>query len=373
MKRRVAELIPITGNGGVETLVKDYALLIDKQKFDLIIITMQRVEGASVDNILSDNKIRIIPIYKNIYTRKTILARVIRKINDFWFVPFKVCSICKKEQIDVLHIHRAVLRHFKLVSRYLKKLKVKLIYTCHCIPEIAFSKKEILAAKYLIKYNDLQILALHEEMRDKINSILEIENVQIIRNGIDYERFKNVNIDKEQYKHSVGIKKGTFVIGNIGRFEESKNHEFLIDIFYACYLRDNDVFLLLIGDGYNKSNIIRKLNDLGLKSNYLILSNRSDIPQLLHCMDVFVFPSKHEGFGIVAIEAQVAGIRCIISDCVPKEVLQTDLAISVSLDEPPEKWAKIIMDNSIHRKGLGHIEDYNMNYEIKKLEKLYLK
>lgn len=88
-------------------------------------------------------------------------------------------------------------------------------------------------------------------------------------------------------------------------------------------------------------------------------------------MDVFVFPSTFEGLGIALIEAQVAGLRCIVSDAVPKEAFQTDLAIPINLNESPQKWSEIILDETIKGKSNGNIAYYDMNKEIKRLENLY--
>ena len=371
MKIKVAELIPVTANGGVETLVKDYALLINQEKFELIVIAMQRVEGATVDRILKEHNVKIISLYKNIYTQKNIFCKIIRRILNPIIIPYKINMIIQKENIDVLHIHLGVLRHIKKISQKLHG--IKLFYTCHCVPELAFSKKELNAAKYLIKNNNLNVIALHEKMKERIDYILGVDSTYVIKNGIDYNRFKNIQVTKEQYRNKLGIKPDAFVIGHIGRFDESKNHSFLIKVFYECHKKNNNAYLLLIGDGHEKESIVSQLNALGLQNDYVILSDRTDIPELLQCMDTFVFPSKNEGFGIVLIEAQVSGIRCVASDSIPKEAFQTDLAIPVSLTESPQRWCSIILDTTIKGHGLGNINQYNMREEIKKLENLYCK
>jgi glycosyltransferase involved in cell wall biosynthesis len=103
----------------------------------------------------------------------------------------------------------------------------------------------------------------------------------------------------------------------------------------------------------------------------MILSNRSDIPELMRAMDVFVFPSLFEGLGIVLIEAQVSGIRCIVSDTVPKEAFRSDLTVAVSLNQSPSEWCDVILDESIKGECYGDLDEYDMNKEIKRLEKLY--
>lgn len=369
-KTRVAEFITFTGDGGVEALVKDYALMLDPNKFEVIIITIQRVKKASVDRILRKNNIRIISLYNYIYSSKTLIAKLIRKTNNIWYIPYMIKRIIMDEHIDVLHIHPVgVLHHILRISPYLKK--VKLLFTCHTVAKSTFKGKELAAAKELVRNHNMQIIALHEDMKDEINSLLDINNTVVIKNGIDFDRFKKVAFNKEQCRERIRIPANAFVVGNIGRFVDSKNHKYLIRIFFECYKRNKNSFLLLIGDGENKDSIVKQLEDYDLHDNYMILSNRTDIPQLLKCMDVFVFPSEYEGFGIVLIEAQVAGIRCVASDTIPKAVFQTELAIPMSLKDSPKQWCDVIMNPSIKGKSLGDIEQYNMRKEILKLEELY--
>ena len=199
-----------------------------------------------------------------------------------------------------------------------------------------------------------------------------IDNTVVIRNGIDFNRFRNVAITREQERAVLNIPADAFVVGHVGRFHEVKNHTFLVDVFGEVCKKNKNAFLLLVGDGALKKSVEDKLDRLGYNGRYLILSHRSDIPELMRAMDVFVFPSLYEGLGLVLIEAQVSGLRCIVSDAVPTEAFQTDLAVPVSLSEPASKWCDIILDDSIKGVAHGNIEDYDMNKEIKRLEKLYL-
>ena len=88
-------------------------------------------------------------------------------------------------------------------------------------------------------------------------------------------------------------------------------------------------------------------------------------------MDVFVFPSIFEGFPVSVIEAQAAGLRCIVSDCCPEEVIRTDICIPMPLGNP-EDWAQAALDRDRKREASKSLSDYDMNREIRRLERLYL-
>lgn len=368
--KTVAQFIGTIQDGGAETLVKDYALLLNKSLIKCIVIVLYRNNKTANDTILSNNKIKIVPIYNK---TDSLFIKLIRKLNNWWYPYFRLKKIIKKENVEVLHVHLSFLHYVKKIAKSIKN--VKLFYTCHSLPEKLIGKnclKENSAAKYLLKNNDLQIIALHEEMRKEINSMFGINNTIVIRNGINFDRFKNIKETKENIRTTLNIPVNAFVVGHVGRFSVVKNHSFLVDIFCEVLLKKPDAFLLLIGDGEKKQEIENKLINLGLQNKYLILSNRSDIPQLLRAMDVFVFPSLYEGLPISLIEAQVSEIRCIASDKVPKETFKTQFAVPVSLEKSSEEWCRIILDNTIRGSINGNIEDYDMNKEIRRLENFYL-
>ena len=369
MKIKVAQYIGAIQDGGAETLVKDYALLLDKNLFDIIIITRWRGYDSANYKILDKSGIRMISIYPN----NNIIFKVFNRVLGKFYIPYKLYKIIQQEKVKVLHGHLELLHNISPISNKIRN--IKLFYTCHNLPTLLLSGKcikEGIAARYLLKNNQFQIIALHDDMRKEINEMFDIDNTVVIRNGIDFRRFQNVYESKSSIRKCLGIPDNAYVIGHIGRFSDQKNHDFLIDIFSEVCKKRDDAFLLLIGSGELMNTIKAKIDRLNLTDKVLILSHRSDIPQLLKSMDVFVFPSKFEGLGIVLIEAQVAGLRCIVSDAVPKEAFKTELVIPVSLGESPEKWAEITLDVSVIGKANGNLNEYDMNKEIKRLGNLYL-
>ncbi|MFC0333330.1 glycosyltransferase family 1 protein [Paenibacillus sepulcri] len=139
---------------------------------------------------------------------------------------------------------------------------------------------------------------------------------------------------------------GRLVIGHIGRFTHQKNHEYLIDVFQAVHRQNPKALLVLAGEGELKPGIERKVEKLGLTGHVRFLGVRSDISRLLQGMDLFLFPSRFEGLPVVLIEAQAAGLRCIVSDAVTTEADVTGRLQFVSLQEAPEVWAKRILETT---------------------------
>lgn len=135
------------------------------------------------------------------------------------------------------------------------------------------------------------------------------------------------------------------VIGHIGRFNEQKNHSFLIDLFHVVHQRNPEALLVLVGEGHLRPQIERKIERLGLTEHIRFLGVRSDIPQLLQGMDLFLFPSLFEGLPVVLVEAQAAGLRCVVSDAITRETDVTGRLEFISLGKELETWADRILDS----------------------------
>src|SRR5699024_5117040 len=126
--------------------------------------------------------------------------------------------------------------------------------------------------------------------------------------------------------------------------KKQKNHEYLIDIFLKVHEERKNAILLLIGDGEERKKIHQKVVDNGLENNVIFTGLRADIHDLLQALDVLVFPSLFEGFGIVAIESQAAGLPTILSNTIPKETHLTSLVESLDLSEIPDNWSESILN-----------------------------
>ncbi len=167
-----------------------------------------------------------------------------------------------------------------------------------------------------------------------------VRNNEVIKlhNGLDIDKFTfNPNV-REQYRRELGVE-NKLVIGHVGRFNEQKNHDFLIDVF-QCFHEDHpESILLLVGEGGLLEKIKGKVEKLGLSNFVQFLGVRNDIPQLLFAMDAFVFPSFYEGMPNTVIEAQTTGLPCLISDTISKESNVTGLVEFDSLKKSPKGWA----------------------------------
>ena len=368
MKQTVIQYITGLRDGGAETLVKDYALLLDKENFDVkILITRPHEETANLRRIEAAG----IPVFY-IYPRWNVAVRLFNKIFGNIYRPYRVLRTIRKTGATVVHAHLEVLKNLAPISRKLKG--VRLLFTCHSVPEYKFGKPgspEYSAAMKLLAHNDLQMIALHDQMRCQMDEMFDTDTTKVIHNGVQLEQFANVEETVAQIRDAEGIPENAFVLGHVGRFSKVKNHAFLIKVFQHVLEKRKDAFLLLVGSGELREQIVQQIADAGLSDKVLMLSGRTDIPRLMKAMDVFVMPSHYEGLPVTLIEAQAAALRCVVSDVVNPEAFRTDRVVPMSLASGEEKWAEVVLDASIRGPHNPGLDEYDMKKEIKHLETLY--
>lgn len=201
------------------------------------------------------------------------------------------------------------------------------------------------------------------------------KSYRLIKNGIDVNKYIYSSETRKRYREEYGWN-DSFVVGHIGRFVYQKNHEFLIEVFKEIKRKKGNAVLLLIGIGEMQEKIREKVSRLGLADSVIFWGVTEDIPNLMQAMDAFVFPSRYEGLGMVAIEAQAASLPTVVADTLPKETEITDCIKKVSLNESPERWAEIILDEywqNTRRDRSIEIQQsgYDINAVVRDLEEFY--
>ncbi|MGP4074896.1 glycosyltransferase family 1 protein [Halobacillus sp. K22] len=198
-------------------------------------------------------------------------------------------------------------------------------------------------------------------------------------NLINYQDYWKVHDDEVKALKDELDLENKLVVGHVGRFVDAKNHHFLLDVMKVLIQKNNNIQLLLVGDGDLKKEIEAKAREYKLENHIRFLGIRQDIPTLLHCMDVFVFPSTYEGLGLVLLEAQATGLPCVVSEAVqPEADLNLDLMKKLELHSGPDLWAEKIMEQVGQKEeSKEKIQDRFENHEysvpqaVHKIMKIY--
>ncbi|WP_418586078.1 glycosyltransferase family 1 protein [Intestinibacter sp.] len=355
---RVLQVVTYMGRGGLETMLMNYYRNIDRDKVQFDFLT-HRDERWDYDDEIESLGGKIYHLTKlNPFSKNYLNAL------DKFFKEHK--------EYQIVHCHQDCLSG--VVLKVAKKNGVKFTIA-H-----SHNANQDKNLKYLIKlfekrkipkYADKLFACGNEAGRWMFNT----DNFEVLNNAIDTDLY-TYNAEKaSKVKKEFGIE-NKFVVGHVGRFNPQKNHEFLIDVFNEIQKIKEDSVLMLVGDGDLRQEIEKKVQDLGLSEKVIFTGIRSDVNDLMQGMDVFLFPSLYEGLGIVLIEAQAAGLKCIISDTIPKDGIITDDVLSLSLNQSPVIWANEVLKYKGYKrsnnKELIEKADYDIKNNAKKLEQFYI-
>lgn len=284
---------------------------------------------------------------------------------------------------DVVHSHTLFHCGIANIAALLAGIKVRISHA-HTVLDKDDSLKRKLYMKLMrliINTFSTNFLACSKESGNYLfgEKSLTSERYFYFPNLIDYSEFLFYpSIEVNQFKVEEGIG-NNLVIGHIGRFIEAKNHMFLLEVMKKIIKKEPSVKLLLVGDGDLKLYIEEESKKVGLENNIIFVGLRSDIPTMLHTMDVFLFPSLYEGLGLVLLEAQASGVPCIVSEAIqPEADLNLGLFTKISLKDGPDSWSNAILElvgkkekNSNKITNGFEQSGYSLSLGISKLLKIY--
>lgn len=162
----------------------------------------------------------------------------------------------------------------------------------------------------------------------------------LLHNSINAHMFSydyNTNL---KIRKQLNISENEIVVGNVGRFHFQKNHIFLLKVFNEYKKINPKVKLVLCGTGDLKVDILKVITKYRINDDVIILENQSNMNEIYQIFDLFLFPSLFEGLPFALIEAQAAGIPCLISDTISREICITNLIYYESLDNTEIVWAE---------------------------------
>ena len=346
-KTRILHVVTYMGRGGLETMIMNYYRHMNRNKVQFDFLVHRDFRADYDDEIESlggriyrlprlvpwsrsylkalEQFFRTHPEYKIIHVHQDCLSSVILKVA-------KKCGI----PVRIAHSHS---------GSQDKNLKyfIKLFY------------------KQFIPTSATQLFACGDEAGQWMFGGAPF---RVVNNAIDTKRYSYNPQKNCEIRSALHIPRDTFVVGHVGRFNTVKNHSFLLDVFAELYQQDKNSVLLLVGDGDLRVEIEQKAASLGIADHVVFTGIRSDVPDLMQAMDCFVFPSLYEGIPVTLIEAQAAGIPCIISDGVPAECAKTNLVQHIPLSAGVSNWTDAILKNKSKSRQDTRKEIIEAGYDI---------
>lgn len=357
MAIRVLHIVTYMGRGGLETMIMNYYRNIDRSKvqFDFLV---HRDFEADYDK-------EIIELGGEIYRvppMNPLSIGYYQALDDFF----------SNHKYDIVHSHLDCMSAYPLwfAKKYGVKTRIAHAHNKNQDKNLKYIIK-VISKKWMPRYATHLFACGQEAGRWMFLG----KPFTVVNNAIDARKFIYSKKQEILSKRMLGVEE-KFVIGHVGRFEPQKNHSFIIDVFSKVLDKYEDAVLVLVGAGEEQKKIVDKVQKLHIENCVYFLGNRNDVPVILQAMDVFLFPSLYEGLGIAAVEAQAAGIPCVLSSQVPVECKMSREVKFVSLSDSLDTWAKLICDYRNYQKLNNYLEIYNNGYDIEQnvqwLQKFYL-
>lgn len=332
--KKILHMTPPDVNNGVYRYIFNHMQYIDLQKYQFSFLT-KNVEG-------------------------------LRKTKEFKRYNFRIHALCNVERdnpdglrnevvrilnegYDAIHLHTSSWRGF-MIEQVAMELKLpRVIVHSHSmgideadekVRTERFLQHNIYKEKFSMEYAT-DVCACSIRAGDWLfGQQIPRQIIQILPNAIDVQRYHFQPQVREEKRRNMGIE-DRIVIGNVGRYCYQKNQAFLLNAFFKARRWNKKLFLLLIGHGELMQELKEQAKKLEIERDVCFLGWRENIEDYLQIMDIFCLPSRFEGLGISAIEAQAAGLTCLLADVIPEEVILTDLVKFLPLDE--EVWTENIL------------------------------
>lgn len=355
---RVLHIVTNMDRGGLETMLMNYYRHMDREKIQFDFLEHRRDRAAYDDEIESlGGRIFRLP------RLNPLSSGYFHALNAFF---------AAHPEYRIVHSHLDCMSAYPLCAAKNAKVPVRIAHAHSTSQDRNWKLVFKLISKKLISLYTTDLFACSADAGEWM---FGTKDVHILPNAIDIERYAFNLLIRNQTKKALGLD-DAFVIGHVGRFSAVKNHSFLTDIFAQIKRQEPNSKLLLVGAGSEMQAVQQKVKTLGLGADVIFTGVRNDVANLMQAMDVFVFPSLYEGLGIVLIEAQAAGLPCVVSDTIPREAYLTDLVTAEKLSSSVEKWAEKILKKRdfprTDRRDEIAAHGFDITTEAVKLQEFYI-
>lgn len=353
--------IPTGGlfSDGILSCIVEYMTAMDKSGMDIQVLATNNPEKSVVEKI-ENSGCRVVSIP---YRKKNIVK--------YFFALYKYIS---KEKIDIVHVHgSSAIMSVELVAARLAGCKVRIAHSHNTTCENQKADK-IMRPLFNRSYTTAFACG-----HDAGKWMFRKHKFTVIPNGRNLKKYEYDTKKRTEYRNKLGVSSDALVIGHVGRFNQQKNHEYLVHIFSEVYKKNRNSYLVLVGTGEKVDEIKNLAKELELEKNVIFTGVIENISDYLSAFDIMALPSLYEGLPLVVIEWQIAGLPCIVSDTVTKECAITSLVKFESIKKKPEIWANDIKDLTLQNRNYSKEAVFNeikmAGYDIesgaKKLRQMY--
>lgn len=296
----------------------------------------------------------------------------IRKIHNFLSYSGKLFFHLLKNHPQIVHTHNT--RMIKLIYPCIKRTHKKYIWahTLHSDP-YAVNDAHIPYIKNAVNICGVHPVCLNKTQFEKAKERYGLRSCDYIFNMVNLEKFHNAENTKRACRKALGIPDNAYVIGTVGRMEEVKNYRFLMRVFSVAAKQNERAMLIFTGDGTEREQLEKDAIEYGIADKVLFLGIKKDTEKIYPAFDVFASTSITESSSLVTLEAQAAGVTCVVSSACPKESVISEKVVIMGKDATEKEWAeKLLAPSGFYKKTMDEA-DYKKETVIKSIKELYRK
>lgn len=364
-KIRLLYILPEIDGGGVGSVAYNYVKNLPLNEYCIDFIVFKAESNQLWHKELVD-------IGVNIYyvtPRTESLTKHFKEINEFM----------KMRKYDIVHAHMSEWSAIYCYIAWKNSVKVRIGHS-HVAGSLYSKRKQIILKIMNLIFDRFcnQYFACGKEAAKYLwrKKIIKENKVYIMNNAVSVGKFgynKKVSVKlKEKYNINNNL-----VFGHVGRFNEQKNHKFLINLFNEINKIYENSVLILIGDGELKNDIQKQITSLQLQEKVIVLGKRNDIYDWLNVFDLLMLPSLYEGLPVIGIEAQMNGLPILSSLGVTEEVMILKESFRISLNENMDVWRDKSIELALQKKDRINAQKimkkcgYEISQEAHKLSEFY--
>lgn len=295
---------------------------------------------------------------------------------------FKLIRLLKNLQIDILHTH---LMDADLIGFFACRiLRIPQLITIHSYP-YPIERRHCNRYRFMSLFNT-SFVFVSNKVKNYVLSKTGISERRtfVVHTGIDLEKFhiEKSHQNREHLLENLSIDKECKIVGNVSRLVDGKGHRHLLLAAVDILKNFPNTVFLIIGDGVQRVELVKFSHDLNISDHVRFAGSRTDIPELLDLMDIFVFPAYDEAFGISALEAMAMGKAIIATNdaAVPEIIENNKESILIEPQNPKllSKCIQYLLSNPDERVRLGNAawkrsRHFSIESMVREIERIYLK
>ncbi len=283
------------------TSLNDLVLRFDKERFNVIFIYLSSYGVEK--NLIEEAGYEVFNLSG------------IEQLKGFRFsFLFKLVGILKEHNVDIIHCHGHKTTVYGAIAAKFAKTPVVMAHV-HGLGRSRNLRRKL--TNFLLLRKISRIICVANSVREDVlknNWSVPEEKISVLENSIDYRRFADVSISKEDAKQVLGLPSDALVFGTIARLAPTKGLLYLIEAFRKVKERKPSAHLVLLGDGLCRAELEKQVSDMSCRDSIHFFGHRENIEQLLRGMDVFVLSSLAEGMPRAILEAMAAGVPCVATE-----------------------------------------------------------